>query len=311
MANYTEAYIYNEAYNGFEDKTVSLSELIILDHTNDSRLKLIRKNLYCRKVRDINYKLAFNTPKNRKAYLRRINATELRHKGFSSECESRIHDACKRGIAAADRIKIRIKGKDYIIHKQASDIERIYCLMDREYETDCEYTIANIHEDLFNILHSTTLCFEFHHMSPVKAEKGLSYMLGGMPILEFDVKDLETYLPNDIKNEKRPFEDCVKYFKEFYENTEKHFISGTLFEPFLFSLEWNGNKGTIECEGEEPLSALVFKKNDSYRIIYIQGDKKHFDNDYFGKEMNKISSAKRFAEYRIREHLIGRKDLFK
>lgn len=281
-----------------------------MNNKKDCRFKLICKNLYSRKIKDPNYKLAFVNPDNRKAYLRRVNATELRRKGFSSECESRIHDACKRGIAAADRIRIRIKGKDYIIHKQDSDIERICYLMDREYETDCEYTIVNINDDLFSLLHSTTLCFEIHHTSPVKVEKGLSYMLSGMPILEFDIKDLETYLPYDIKNGTRPFENCIKYFKEFYENTEKHFISGTLFEPFSFSLEWDGRKATIECEDEGPLSALVFKYVDSFRIIYTQGDKKHFDNDYFGKEMKSINTAKRYAAYRIHEHLIGRKDLF-
>ena len=45
--------------------------------------------------------------------------------------------------------------------------------MEREYETDCEYTIANIHEDLLNVLHSETISFEIYHTSPVKEEKGL------------------------------------------------------------------------------------------------------------------------------------------
>ena len=118
MAHYTEAYIYNESYNGFEDKKISLRELVFLHNKKDCRFKLICKNLYSRKIKDANYKLAFANPGNRKAYLRRVNATELRRKGFSSECESRIHDACKRGIAAAERIRIRIKGKDYIMAAQ-------------------------------------------------------------------------------------------------------------------------------------------------------------------------------------------------
>lgn len=55
MGNYYEAYVYNNSYKDFEDKPISLKELMRLDSLKDSRFSLVRKNLYSQKKKDKNY----------------------------------------------------------------------------------------------------------------------------------------------------------------------------------------------------------------------------------------------------------------
>lgn len=83
MGNYYEAYVYNNSYKDFEDKPISLKELMRLDSLKDSRFSLVRKNLYSQKKKDKNYKLAYYNPRDRKAYLKRVNATQLKEKGYA------------------------------------------------------------------------------------------------------------------------------------------------------------------------------------------------------------------------------------
>lgn len=257
MGHYYEAYVYNNSYNDFEDKPISLNELMRLENLHDGRFYLICKNLYSQKKYDKSYKPAYYNPKNRKAFLKRVNATQLKQKGFSSACESRVHDACKREIAAAEKLKIVIDGDEFIIHKKDSNVESLCHLMERDYETDCEYEIDEISQELYERLLGNIIYFEIHHSSPVKEEKGLSYMLSGKPIIEFDI--LTDYLPYDIKNETRAFEKCIDYFKTFYEDTDNHYIVGTFYRPFDYSLEWDGNLATVNLE-DESFEVLILKK---------------------------------------------------
>lgn len=304
---YERAYIYNNSYKAFEDKPIKLSELVNYDKNHDGRLSLIRHELYSHNIYDKNYKLAFVNPADRKPYLRSVNATEFKKKGFASVCESPLHFACKNGIAAAEQLRIRINSKDYIVHKSNSICEERCCLMERDYETDCKYVISEIGQEINTILSGNVISFEVHHTSPVKEDKGLTYMLSGRPIIEFDI--LLDFIPDYIKRNTCSLEDRVAYFKSFYEDTDKHYISGAFFKPFVYPYSWEECKSTINHNGEN-LSALIFKKNGSFRIIYKKGDKKSYDNDYFNNEMMEYDTAKKFAEYRIMEHIEGRKKLF-
>lgn len=308
MGSYYEAYIYNEALKEFENVPITLDKLIELHKSKKYRFNMIHNHLYTRKDTDVNYKLVFYPPGKKKAYLRRQNTTEHLRKGFSSAVESKIHDACKRGIAASERLKLVINGKEYIVEKESADCEKICSYMEKEYETDCEYIIKNCDKELMNILKGKTISFEIHHTSPVKEEKGLSYMLNGNPIIEFPI--LIDYLPEDIKSEKREFGKMIDYFKTFYENTDSHYISGTFFEPMGFHLDWKGNLAKHTEEDGNDIEIRVFYRDDSYRILYKSGESLKYDNDYYGVQMRKKETAIRYAEYRLNEHINGRVNLF-
>lgn len=304
MPDYNVAYVYNEAIGKFEDKPISLLQLIKMKRNRDSRLALIKKSLYCQKENDDNYKLIFAYPKERKPYLRRMNAEQFRRKGFASVCESNLHKACKCGLAEAKSVKIQIEGKFYIINKRLSYTERICELMDCSFETDCEYEIEGISQDVRTLLRGGMICFEIHHKSAVDAKKGLAYMLSGKPILEFDI--LEKYIPKRVLNEECSYEECVEYFKNYYEDTENHYIIGTFFKPYEFKLNWNGERANVIGENGDNMEVVVFCKDASYRILYIIEGKKFYDNTYFGEEMRTKETARKFAEYRVAEHIAGR-----
>lgn len=50
----------------------------------------------------------------------------------------------------------------------------------------------------------------------------------------------------------------------------------------------------------------IFYKDTSYRILYIIENEKVYDNEYFCQKMRTVETARKFAEYRVREHLAGR-----
>lgn len=304
MSDYLEAYVFNNAIGAFETVTTTLLQLVEMKKSRNSRLSLIKDELYCQKERDNKYKLVFAYPKERKPYLRRYNAELFRHNGFASVCESNLHKACKCGLSEARSVRIQIEGNFYIINKRNSHTERICELMDCQFETDCEYEIEGIGHDLEVLLGGNMICFEIHHTSAVDAKKGLAYMLSGKPILEFHIE--EKYIPNKVLNEKCSYQECVEYFRTYFEDTEKHYIKGTFFKPYGNRLDWNGNRASIILGDEKKLEVVTFCKNSSYRILYIIENEKVYDNEYFGREMRTEETAKRFAEYRVGEHLARR-----
>lgn len=176
--------------------------------------------------------------------------------------------------------------------------------MSAYFETDCEYEIEDINRELESILGGNTICFEIHHTSAVDAKKGLTYMLSGRPILEFHIE--EKYIPSKILDEKCSYQECVEYFKAYYEDTEKHYIKGTFFKPYDNKLNWNGNRAKVLLDDEQELEVVIFYKDSSYRILYIIENEKVYDNEYFDKKMVTEETAKKFAEYRVIEHLAGR-----
>lgn len=304
MSDYREAYVFNKAIGVFETVTTTLPQLIKMKKCGNPRLSLIKDELYCQKERDDKYKLVFAYPKERKPYLRRHNEKMFRRNGFASVCESNLHKACKCGLAEAQSVKIQIEGNFYIINKRASYTERICELMDCQFETDCEYEIQDISRDLEIMLGGDIICFEIHHTSAVDAKKGLAYMLSGKPILEFHIE--EKYIPSKVLNEQCTYEECVDYFRTYYEDTEKHYIKGTFFKPYQNKINWNGNRANVILDGKEELEVVIFYKDTSYRILYIIENEKVYDNEYFGQKMRTVETARKFAEYRVREHLAGR-----
>ncbi len=305
--SYFYAFVFNRAYKDFEDNPIKLSELLELKKSRNSRFNQIVHDLYSRKDNSKEYKLIFCQPKKRRAYLRRANASNLKSKGFSSVCETELHRACKEGIKSAERVKIWINKEVFVIEKKSADIETVLTLMEREYETDCDFYI-NKNEAVERILLGNRICFEVHHKSAVKQDKGLSYMLSGLPMIEFDVP--LKYVPKDIIREQNDFDEAVAFFKNFYENTDKHYIDGVFYAPMQFRLTWKGNVADVTLEEEDDIQVRIFERNDSYRILYKQGLEKRYDNDYFDKAMKERVTAMRFAEYRVYEHLQGIKSLF-
>lgn len=304
MPDYKEAFVFNRAISAFETVTTTLEQLVQMKESNDSRLSLIKDELYCQRERDDKYKLVFAYPKERKPYLRRQNADQFRKNGFASVCESNLHKACKCGLSEAKSIKIQIEENFYTIHKRISYTERICELMDCQFETDCEYEIEDISPELERILGGDIICFEIHHTSAVDAKKGLAYMLSGKPILEFHIE--EKYIPSKVLDERCSYQESVEYFRTYYENTEKHYIKGTFFRPYDNLLDWDGSRAKILLDDGEELEVVIFHRDAGYRILFLIGDRKIYANDYFGRVMRTKETAKKFAEYRVTEHLAGR-----
>ena len=65
MPDYKEAFVFNRAISAFETVTTTLEQLVQMKESNDSRLSLIKDDLYCQRERDDKYKLVFAYPKER------------------------------------------------------------------------------------------------------------------------------------------------------------------------------------------------------------------------------------------------------
>lgn len=309
MAKINKAYVYNNSYKEFEDETETLNHLVEMKHNGSDRFATIRDNLYMINEYDPKYKIGLWEPKDKEPFLKRIGVSDLEKKGFSSVCESMIHNACKRGIANAEKLKIRIDDSEYIISKSHSEVEKVSFLMEREFESDCEYTIADISPQLESLIKGKSIFFEIHHKSRVNDEKGIIFKLSRMPMIEFDIQD--KYLPRNIIEGTVSFDEMIEYFKVYYENINKHYIRGVFYKPFISTVEWVGNRLHMETS-DGVITALVFRRNDEYRIRYSDSyGRETYDNYFFDKKMMKNDTAKKFAEYRLSEHILGNKRLWK
>lgn len=211
-------YVYDKC-GLFWDDVYTPEQLKQMDDSKHPNIGYIRHNLYSEKKYSEEYKLIFVNSEN--PHFRRWNVGEAERNGFSSVCESKIHKACKLGIARAENIRVKINGKDYLLRKNWSETETIYQLMGNKYETDCEFAVLDISNELNTLLNGDTIYFEVHHKSKVNPKKMMAYRISGRNILEFDI--LPKYLPYDIVNEIRDEESMIQYFKEYYEDVEKHY----------------------------------------------------------------------------------------
>lgn len=190
-------YVYDKS-GSFWDKPLTLIQLRQMDDSNHPDIRYIRHNLYSKKIHSDNNRLIFVNSEN--PHFRRWKLSEAERNGFSSVCETKLHRACKLGIANAKQIRIRINGKDYVISRKWADVETTYQFLGNMYETDCEYAIANIDSELQTILGGDILYIEVHHKSKVKPDKIMSYRICGINVLEFDIET--KYLPYDVRTER-------------------------------------------------------------------------------------------------------------
>lgn len=168
MSDNSIGYVYDK-YGMFWNETFTPAQLKQMDDSNQSDIGYIRHNLYSQKIYSEDYKIIFVNTEN--PHFRKWNVSEAERSGFSSVCETKLHKACKLGIANAKKIRIRINGKDYILNKKWSAIETTYQLLGNKYETDCEYAVSNIDNQLQMLLAGDVLHIEVHHKSKVNEKK--------------------------------------------------------------------------------------------------------------------------------------------
>lgn len=302
-------YVYDR-FGMFWNDSYTPKQLKKMDDLNHSDIGYIRRNLYSEKIHSDEYKLIFVNSE--KPHFRRWNVSDAERNGFSSVCESKLHKTCKLGIARAKCIRVKINGKDYLLRKKWAETETTYQLMGNKYETDCEYAIADISEDLASILNGEVIYFEVHHKSRVKPKKMMAYKMTGLNILEFDI--LTKYLPNAIINESWDEEKMIQFFSDYYEDVEKHYISGTYYEPIVSDIVWNGGIGNVyDVANNKQIEIKIYKdhfsKKRCYNIIFICDGKTYSQYDYDGKKIDDFFDAKLYAAYLIEMHRQGKMTL--
>lgn len=277
-----------------------------MDDSNHSDIGYVRRNLYSQKIYADEYKLIFVNTEN--PHFRRWNVGDAERNGFSSVCESKIHKTCKLGIAQAKQIRVKINGKDFLLRKKWSETETIYQLMGNKYETDCEFAVSDISNELNTLLNGDIIYFEVHHKSKINPRKMMAYRMSGLNILEFDI--LTKYLPYDIVNETRDEESMIRYFSEYYEDVENHYISGTFYAPIVSDIVWDGGIAKVfDYTNDKEIEIKIYKdhfsKKKYYNIIFICDDKTYTQLKYDGKRIDDFYDAKLYATYIIEMHLLG------
>lgn len=299
-------YVYDKC-GLFWNDTYTPEQLKQMDDSKHRDIGYIRRNLYSTKNHSDEYKLIFVNSEN--PHFRRWNVGEAERNGFSSVCESKLHKACKLGIANAKRIRVKINGKDYYISKKWSETETIYQLMGNKYETDCEYAISDISNELTTLLNGDIIYFEVHHKSKVNPRKMMAYRMSGRNILEFDIPT--KYLRYDIVNEINDEESMIQYFSDYYENVEKHYISGIFYSPIVSDIVWDGGIAKVfDCTNNKEIKIKIYKDRFApkryYNIIFICENKTYTQFDYDGKKIEDFYDAKLYAEYIIAMYLSGK-----
>ncbi len=309
MGHYYGAYVFNESYGQFEDNLITVQELVSIMNNKPGRWSLIRHELYLEKIHKKEYRLMLQNPHNRIAFLRRLNTSNFKGKGFASECESQLHYDFKKALADMPMLTLCLNNRFYTIHKRQSFCEKLCNHMGLEFETDCEYVFEKS-DDLYDEIKTNIISFEIHQTSPVNGQKGLSYALDGEAIIEFDINKMTKYFPKWARTKGMACKDRITFIKDYLEDTRNHFIKGKLFSPLESELRWAGKKAVVQTN-EETIEVTVFKKDEEWRVVYNkESNKPVYDNTYFEKPIKTVEDAKKFAAYRVSEHLNGNKKLF-
>lgn len=158
------------------------------------------------------------------------------------------------------------------------------------------------------LLYGDTIYFEVHHKSKINPRKMMAYRISGLNILEFDIPT--KYLPYDIINETRDEESMIRYFSDYYENVEKHYISGRFYSPIVSDIVWNGGMAKVfdynnNTEIEIKIYKDRFSKKRYYNIIFICEGRTYTQLKYDGKRIEEFYDAKLYAAYIIEMHLLG------
>ena len=180
--------------------------------------------------------------------------------------------------------------------------------MGNKYETDCEFAVSDISNELNTLLNGDIIYFEVHHKSKINSRKMMAYRMSGLNILEFDI--LTKYLPYDIVNETRDEESMIRYFSEYYEDVDNHYISGTFYAPIVSDIVWDGGIAKVfDYTNDKEIEIKIYKDRFSgkkyYNIIFICEDKTYTQLKYDGKRIDDFYDAKLYATYIIEMHLSG------
>lgn len=306
MEEINMGYVYDKCGLFWED-AYTPNQLKQMEDAKHSDIEYIRHNLYSQKIKSDNYKIIFVNATN--PYFRRWNIGDAERNGFSSVCETKLHKACKLGIAKAKTIRIKILGKDYILNKKWSDTEVVYQLMGNKYETDCEIGISDINEELRSLLNGDVLYLEVHHKSKVKPQKMMAFKIAGFNMLEFDIQT--KYLPYNVTNEKIDENEMIQFFTDYYEDIKKHYISGTFYSPIVSDIVWTGGIANVmDHRNGKKIEIKIYKdrysKKRCYNIIFICDGKTYTQYNYDGKDIDVFYDAKLFAMYLVEMHLKGK-----
>ena len=181
--------------------------------------------------------------------------------------------------------------------------------MGDKYETDCEFAISESSSELTSLLNGEIIYFEVHHKSKINPKKMMAYRMSGLNILEFDIQT--KYLPYAIVNEISDEEDMIQYFAGYYEEVEKHYISGTFYAPIVSNIVWDGGRAKVfDYTNDKEIEIKIYKDHFSekryYNIIFICEDKKYTQLYYEGKRIDDFYNAKLYATYIIEMYLAGK-----
>ena len=310
----TQMCVYDRYLNKYWDKTYTARELKELEDNNEPIVSRIRPNLYV--VKNSNYppnendRVIFVNTDN--PYFRRYSVGIAEKNKFSSVAESKYHKACKLGISKAFRFRIFLEGKEYIINNKYAQCECIESIMGYNFETDCSIIVESNNEDneqLLKILNGEELNFEIHHTCKISENKAMAYTVYGKNILEFDVPI--QYLKGRLLN--KSFEEMVEIFKDYYENTERHYISGKFYRPIEEILIWEDFKSRFVDDDGNEIDVTVFRDKYSdekiYNIGYKCGLGKKAYYAFERKKMLDYNDAKRFANYIAYMHISKKKQI--
>jgi hypothetical protein len=178
--------------------------------------------------------------------------------------------------------------------------------MGNKYETDCEFVISDIDNELTTLLNGDTINFDVHHKSKINSRKMMAYRMSGLNILEFDI--LTKYLPYDIVNEIRDEESMIQYFSDYYED-EKHYIAGRFYSPIVSHIVWDGGIAKVfNYTNNKEIEIKIYKdrftKKRYYNIIFICEGRTYTQQKYDGKRIEEFYDAKLYAAYIIEMHLL-------
>lgn len=295
-------HVYDRYLNQYWDETYTAEELQRLEKTNQNKVIRIRPNLF-----DVEDKLYPPNENDRvvfvnaeKPFFRRFSVGLAEKNKFSSVAESEYHRACKCGIAQASKFRLYLDGNNYLVNNKSAICEYVECLMGYHFETDCSIIVESKPEDcdqLYKILNGNELNLEIHHTCRISENKAMAYTACGKNILEFDVP--LQYLQSRLNN--KSFADMVEIFKDYYEDTEKHYIRGNFHRPIKEILAWEDFRASFVDDNENEIKVTVFKDRFSDVKYYNVG----FSSDlgkkaYYRigkKKIEDYNDAKRLANY--------------
>ena len=137
----------------------------------------------------------------------------------------------------------------------------------------------------------------------------MAYRMSGLNILEFDIQT--KYLPDDIVNEISDEENMIQYFTHYYEEVEKHYISGIFYPPIVSDIVWDGGRAKVfDHTNDKEIEIKIYKDHFSekkyYNIIFICENKKYTQLYYENKRIDDFYNAKLYATYIIEMYLVGK-----